>query len=99
MIPVIFRQFSLAFIFTFYNIYVIYYYQCILRPGKALLLSLLQGIILPGLCVTLIPTLFGMYAFSYSIPISEFLATLIITTSLLLDYRRTALVPDYMSKA
>lgn len=99
MIPVIFRQFSLAFIFTFYNIYVIYYYQCILRPGKALLLSLLQGIILPGLCVTLIPTLFGMYALSYSIPISEFLATLIITTSLLLDYRRTALVPDYMSKA
>ncbi|MEG1431965.1 MULTISPECIES: MATE family efflux transporter [Eubacterium] len=99
IIPVIFRQFSLAFIFAFYNIYVIYYYQCVLRPGKALLISLLQGIILPGLCVTLLPRLFGMYALSYSIPISEFLVALIITAFLVLDYRRTSLVPDSISKA
>lgn len=69
--PSIIRTYSLAFIFVPFNIYTTYFYQSILKPHIAFVVSLARGLVLSGLLIVVLPMLFVKDSIWLAIPLTE----------------------------
>lgn len=69
--PSAIRLYFIAFVFLVFNVASTYYFQSIGKPGMSLLISLLRGIILSGICIVALPALFGAAAIWLAIPVTE----------------------------
>ena len=71
------RIYFLAFLTTGINLLLATYFQSVLMPGCALVLSLCRGVIFSGILVYLLPLLVGVDGIWAAMPVAEFLALIL----------------------
>lgn len=69
--PGIMRVYGLAYLLLPLNIFATYYFQSVMLPRAALIVSLARGIVLCGILVFLLPVLFGAELLWWVMPITE----------------------------
>ncbi len=58
MAPTIVRTYALSFLLLPFNIFSTYYFQAIMKPKAALIVSVARGLVVSGILILLLPTLF-----------------------------------------
>jgi putative MATE family efflux protein len=73
----IFRRYSLAFIFLPFNVFATYYFESVMKAPVSLLVSSLRGILLPAFFLCLLPLWFAPETIWYGMPLTELLVFLL----------------------
>jgi putative MATE family efflux protein len=71
MAPAIIRTYSLSFLLLPFNIFSTYYFQAIMQPKAAFVVSVARGMVISGVLIMLLPTLAGANALWFAMPITE----------------------------
>ena len=71
MAPMIIRTYSLSFLLLPFNIFSTYYFQAILKPRAAFVVSVSRGLIISGLLILILPLLFNGDSIWLTMPITE----------------------------
>lgn len=71
MAPGIMRIYSLAYLLLPLNIFATYYFQSVMQPKTALIISMARGMVLCGVLVFVLPALFGAKLLWWVMPITE----------------------------
>ncbi len=74
--PAIIRVYSISFILLPMNIFSTYYFQAILKPGTAFIVSVMRGLIISGTLIFILPRVFNANFIWLAIPITEFIVFL-----------------------
>ncbi len=69
--PEIMRIYGLAYMILPLNIFSTYYFQSVMKPTKALVVSLARGIVLCGILVFLLPAIWGAAMLWWVMPVTE----------------------------
>ena len=73
MAPGIIRRYAASFLLLPFNIYSTYYFQVILKPGTAFVVSVARGLVISGLLILLLPAVFDAQMLWFAMPITELL--------------------------
>ena len=73
MAPAIVQTYALSFLLLPLNIFSTYYFQAILKPGEAFVVSVARGLVISGALILLLPTLAGPDSLWLAMPITELL--------------------------
>lgn len=73
MAPSIIRRYSLSFLLLPLNIFSTYYFQAILKPRAAFVVSISRGLIISGALILLLPVVAGAQMIWFAMPITELL--------------------------
>lgn len=73
MAPGIIRRYAASFLLLPFNIYSTYYFQVILKPGTAFVVSVARGLVISGLLILLLPAVAGAQALWFAMPVTELL--------------------------
>ena len=76
MAPAIIRAYALSFLLLPFNIFSTYYFQAILRPKAAFVVSVARGSVISGSLILVLPPLVGPDALWLAMPITELLTML-----------------------
>lgn len=76
MAPTIIRTYGLSFIFLPFNIFSAYYFQALMKPKAAFLISIARGLVLSGSLIFLLPAVFGADLLWLVMPITELLTAI-----------------------
>ncbi len=68
--PAIIRSYSISFLLLPFNIFSVYYFQSIMKPGIAFIVSVARGLVISGALILLLP-LAGADLVWFSMPITE----------------------------
>ena len=71
MAPAIIRAYALSFLLLPFNIFSTYYFQAILRPREAFIVSVARGLVISGALILLLPLLAGADSIWFAMPITE----------------------------
>ena len=71
MAPMIIRTYSVSFLLLPFNIFSTYYFQAILKPKAAFVVSVSRGLIISGLLILILPLLFNGDSIWLTMPITE----------------------------
>lgn len=74
--PAIVRRYALSFLLLPFNIFSTYYFQALMRPGAAFVVSVARGCGLSALLILALPAIAGPNAIWFSMPITELLVAL-----------------------
>lgn len=74
--PRIIRTYALSFLLLPFNIFSTYYFQAIMQPKAAFLVSVLRGLVISGACILLLPITIGTNAIWLTMPITELLTAI-----------------------
>ena len=77
MSPIAIRTYFIGFFVTGINMFIVGYFQSIVKPGISLLLCLLRGCVLSILFVKILSPLFGIVGIWASVPLAELVTLLI----------------------
>ncbi len=73
MAPAAIRAYALSFLLLLFNIYSTYYFQAIMKPGTAFVVSVARGLVVSGALILALPALAGAQALWLTMPITELL--------------------------
>lgn len=73
--PAIIRTYSVSFLLLPFNIFSTYYFQAIMKPKAAFIVSVSRGLIISGILIMLLPAVFGADSFWLAMPVTELLLT------------------------
>lgn len=76
MAPAIIRAYALSFLFLPFNIFSTYYFQAIMKPKAAFIVSVARGLIISGILILLLPVLFSADSLWFAMPVTELLVTI-----------------------
>lgn len=76
MAPAIIRSYALSFLLLPFNIFSTYYFQAIMQPKAAFVVSVARGLIISGLCILLLPKLVNANTIWFAMPITELVVML-----------------------
>ena len=76
MAPAIVRAYALSFLLLPFNIFSTYYFQAIMKPGAAFIVSVARGLIVSGALIMLLPVAAGASALWFAMPVTELLVAL-----------------------
>ncbi len=79
MAPHIIRAYALSFLLLPLNIFSTYYFQAIMKPSIAFVVSVARGLIISGALILLLPTVIGADSLWYVMPITELLVMFYVT--------------------
>ncbi len=79
MAPHIIRAYALSFLLLPLNIFSTYYFQAIMKPSIAFVVSVARGLIISGALIMLLPTVIGADSLWYVMPITELLVMFYVT--------------------
>ena len=71
MAPVIIRCYSLSFVLLPLNIFSTYYFQALMKPNAAFIVSVSRGCIVSGLLIMILPSITGPGSLWFAMPITE----------------------------
>lgn len=71
MAPAIIRTYALSFLLLPLNIFSTYYFQAIMKPKAAFVVSVARGLVLSGVLILLLPVLFDASTLWLAMPITE----------------------------
>ena len=69
--PGIIRSYSISFLLLPLNIFSTYYFQALLKPTAAFVVSIARGMILSGLFIFILPMCFGAGSLWFAMPLTE----------------------------
>lgn len=69
--PAIIRCYSLSFLLLPFNIFSTYYFQALMEPKAAFIVSVSRGCVVSGIFIMLLPTFLGAGAIWFAMPITE----------------------------
>lgn len=73
--PLIIRTYGLSFLLLPFNIFSTYYFQALLKPKAAFIVSIARGLIISGILIYLLPLL-SPEALWYTMPLTEFIVVI-----------------------
>lgn len=76
MAPAIVRTYALSFLLLPFNIFSTYYFQAIIQPKAAFVVSVARGLVISGVLILTLPVLVSADAIWFAMPITELLAAL-----------------------
>ena len=76
MAPAIIRAYALSFLFLPFNIFSTYYFQAIMKPKAAFIVSVARGLVISGILILLLPVLFNADSLWFAMPVTELLVTI-----------------------
>lgn len=82
MAPAIVRAYALSFLLLPFNIFSTYYFQAILKPPAAFVVSVARGLVISGALILLLPVLLGADFLWFAMPITELLVMLYAAASM-----------------
>ena len=82
MAPTIVRTYALSFLLLPFNIFSTYYFQAIMKPKAAFVVSLARGLVISGTLILLLPKLAGASSLWLAMPITELLVMLYAATTM-----------------
>ena len=71
MAPAIIRTYALSFLLLPFNIFSTYYFQAIMQPKAAFVVSVARGLIISGILILLLPVVTGADSLWFSMPVTE----------------------------
>ncbi len=71
--PAIIRTYALSFLLLPFNIFSTYYFQAIMKPQAAFVVSVARGLVISGALILLLPLLIGADSLWLAMPITELL--------------------------
>lgn len=71
MAPAIIRTYALSFMLLPFNIFSTYYFQAILKPHAAFIISVARGLVISGILIMVLPVLVRADAIWFAMPITE----------------------------
>ena len=76
MAPAIVRTYALSFLLLPFNIFSTYYFQAIMKPKAAFVVSVARGCVISGILIMLLPVLTGASSLWFAMPITELVVTI-----------------------
>ena len=76
MAPAIVRTYALSFLLLPLNIFSTYYFQAIMKPKAAFVVSVARGLVISGSLILVLPRIAGGNALWLTMPITELLVAL-----------------------
>ena len=73
MAPAIIRTYALSFLLLPFNIFSTYYFQAIMKPKAAFVVSVARGLVISGILIIALPLLFNAESLWFAMPITELL--------------------------
>lgn len=70
--PDIVRTYAVSFLLLPFNIFSTYYFQAIMKPRAAFIVSVTRGMVISGILIFLLPVLAGADSIWFAMPITEF---------------------------
>ena len=71
MAPAIVRAYSISFLLLPFNIFSTYYFQAIMQPRAAFVVSVARGLVISGILILLLPVTLGADSVWFAMPITE----------------------------
>ena len=75
MAPAIIRAYALSFLLLPVNIFSTYYFQAIIKPGAAFIVSVARGLVISGILILVLPALVSADAIWFAMPVTELLVS------------------------
>ncbi len=69
--PEIFRRYGISFLLLPVNIYSTYYFQALLKPKAAFIVSVARGLVISGVLIYLMPAIAGPDSIWFVMPVTE----------------------------
>ena len=82
MAPTIVRTYALSFLLLPFNIFSTYYFQAIMKPKAAFIVSVARGLVISGILIMLLPLLFRANSLWFAMPITELLVMIYAATTI-----------------
>ena len=82
MAPAIVRTYALSFLLLPFNIFSTYYFQAIMKPKAAFVVSVARGLVISGILIMVLPSLVSADAIWLAMPITELLVMLYATSTI-----------------
>jgi len=73
MAPAIIRTYGLSFLLLPFNIFSTYYFQAIMQPKAAFIVSVARGLVISGILIMVLPVLISAEALWFAMPVTELL--------------------------
>lgn len=80
--PAIIRVYAVSFLLLPYNIYSTYYFQAIIKPQTAFIVSVMRGLVISGALIMTLPLVFAPASLWWSMPITEAIVALYVTVKI-----------------
>ena len=71
MAPAIIRTYALSFLLLPFNIFSTYYFQAIMKPRAAFIVSVSRGLVISGILIMLLPVVTGADSLWFAMPVTE----------------------------
>ncbi len=69
--PAIIRTYAVSFLILPFNIYSTYYFQAIMKPKTAFVVSVMRGLVISGALILILPLVFAPSSLWWSMPLTE----------------------------
>lgn len=80
--PEIIRIYGLSYLILPFNIYSTYYFQSVMKPKIAFLVSILRGLALCGILIFIMPLIFGKTAIWYVMLVTELIVSIFVIVNM-----------------
>lgn len=74
--PTIFRCYGISFLLLPLNIFSTYYFQALMKPKVAFVVSVARGLVVSGVLIYLLPLVTGADSIWFAMPITELLVAI-----------------------
>ena len=71
--PAVIRAYATSFLLLPLNIFSTYYFQAIMRPGTAFIVSVSRGMVISGALILVLPAIAGASSLWLAMPVTELL--------------------------
>ena len=76
--PSIIRSYCISFLLLPLNIFSTYYFQALMKPGAALVVSVSRGLVISGALIYALPALFAPEALWFAMPVTELIVAVFV---------------------
>ena len=92
MAPAIVRTYALSFLLLPFNIFSTYYFQAIMKPKAAFVVSVARGLVISGILILVLPILAGADSLWLAMPVTELVVMLYAAAAI---RKYTAALPEH----
>lgn len=89
--PGIIRTYGLSILLLPLNIFSTYYFQAIMKPSAAFVVSVSRGFVISGVLILLLPAVFSPDSLWFAMPVTELLTAVYVVVTM---YKDTRALPD-----
>ena len=93
MAPAIIRTYAMSFLLLPFNIFSTYYFQAIMKPKAAFVVSVARGLVISGILILILPVTAGANSIWLTMPITELTVTFFAAANIK-KYTKTLFVKD-----